>query len=40
MYIIRYLLGTQDYKLVYDGASGKGFLAFTDSDWGADVFMR
>ena len=39
-YIIRYLLGTQDYKLVYDGASGKGFLAFTDSDWEADVSTR
>jgi hypothetical protein len=31
-----YLLGTADYSLVYDGDSGKGIIACTDSDWGQD----
>jgi len=36
LYICRYLLGTSDYSLVYDGDSGKGIIACTDSDWGQD----
>jgi hypothetical protein len=31
-----YLVGTQDYKIVYDGKKGKGLQAYTDSDWAAD----
>ena len=36
LYICRYLLGTRDYSLVYNGKSGKGIIACTDSDWGQD----
>ena len=40
LYICRYLLGTRSYSLVYDGASGLGLCACTDSDWGSDPFTR
>ena len=36
-YIVRYLLSTKDYLLVFDGASGKGLIAYTNSDWAADT---
>ena len=36
LYICRYLAGTKDYSLIYDGDSEKGILAYTDSDWGSD----
>jgi hypothetical protein len=36
MYIMRYLVGTQDYKIVYDSQKGKDLQAYTDSDWAAD----
>ena len=36
LYICRYLLGTADYLLVYDGETGKGIIACTDSDWDQD----
>ena len=36
-YIIHYLLSTKDYSLVFDGASGKGLIAYTDSDWATDM---
>ena len=36
LYICQYLLGTANYSLVYDGESGKGIIACTDSDWGQD----
>jgi hypothetical protein len=36
MYIMCYLVGTQDYKIVYDGQKGEGLQAYTDSDWAAD----
>src|SRR6202047_4176809 len=32
-YIIRYLAGTVKYALVYHGASNKGLIAYTDSDY-------
>ena len=36
-YILRYLLGSKDYRLVYRGKSSKGLIAYTDSDWAADL---
>ena len=40
LYICRYLAGTSNYALVYDGLSNKGLLAYTDSDWAADPIKR
>jgi hypothetical protein len=40
LYICRYLVGTPDYKLVYDGASGEGISACTDSDWASNTNNR
>lgn len=40
MYICRYLQGTRDYTLEYNGASGLGLVAYTDADWGADPKRR
>ena len=37
MYIMRYLVGTQKYSIVYDGEKSEGLQAFTDSDWAADT---
>ena len=36
MHIIHYLVGTQNYAIVFDGYKGEGIQAFTDSDWTAD----
>ena len=36
LYICRYLQGTSNYCLSYDGASGQGLVACTDSDWASD----
>jgi hypothetical protein len=36
LYICRYLVGTKDYRLTYDGSSGLGLRACTDSDWASD----
>ena len=36
LYICCYLVGTQHYHLTYNGASGQGILACTDSDWASD----
>jgi len=33
LYVCKYLAGTADYELVYDGASNKGLLAYCDSDY-------
>ena len=33
LYICHYLIGTHDYLLVFDGNSGNGLVACTDSDW-------
>ena len=33
LYICCYLLGTCDYSLVFNGNSGNGLIACTDSDW-------
>ena len=40
LYICRYLAGTRDYALVYDGASNGGLTAYTDSDWASDPIKR
>ena len=40
LYICRYLAGTADYALVYDGPLNKGLIAYTDSDWAADPNKR
>jgi hypothetical protein len=37
LYICRYLVGTQSYRLSYDGGAGQGLSATTDSDWVSDV---
>jgi hypothetical protein len=36
MYIMCYLVGTQDYQIVYNDEKSEGLLAYTDSDWAAD----
>ena len=36
LYICRYLRGTSNYCLSYNGASGQGLVACTDSDWASD----
>ena len=40
LYICRYLVGTQSYRMVYDSASGQGISACTDSDWALDHTRR
>jgi len=36
LYICRYLVGTKNYCLTYDGNTGQGLSACTDSDWASD----
>jgi len=36
-YICRYLAGTQDYTMVFDGNTNEGLIAHSDSDWAADI---
>ena len=33
-YILRYLKGTKELKIKYDGASNAGLIGYSDSDWG------
>ena len=40
LYICRYLAGTTEYRLVYEGRSNKGLIAYTDSDWASDPIKR
>jgi hypothetical protein len=40
LYICRYLAGTPQYSIMYDGRSNKGLVAYTDSDWAADPIKR
>jgi hypothetical protein len=35
-YICRYLVGTPNYALVYNGRGGDGLIGFADSDWASD----
>jgi len=36
MYIMCYLIGTQDYHMVYDGIQNEGLIAHTDLDWASN----
>lgn len=38
--ILRYIRGTVNYKLVYDGKEDDTLLGFSDSDWAADLDER
>jgi len=40
LYICRYLLGTSNYALIFDGKSDGGIIAYTDSDWASDPVTR
>ncbi|VDC05887.1 unnamed protein product [Peniophora sp. CBMAI 1063] len=40
LHVCHYLVGTKDYCLVFDGISGKGIFAMTDSDWASDPSHR
>ena len=40
LHVCCYLLGTKDYRLIYDGRRGDGLNAMTDSDWGSDPTTR
>ena len=40
LYICRYLAGTPKYRLTYNGESGEGISACTNSDWGSDSTQR
>ena len=40
LYICRYLVGTRNYCLTYDGSTGQGLIACTDSDWASDPSSR
>jgi len=39
-YIVRYLASTPKYALVLDGASNKGLIAYSDSDYAGDPIKR
>ncbi|EPZ34641.1 hypothetical protein O9G_005735, partial [Rozella allomycis CSF55] len=40
--IMRYLIGTKDYGLVFQGSQNKSFIVqgYVDSDWGSDIDTR
>jgi hypothetical protein len=42
LYIMKYLVGTRDYALIYDGSGGVGnsLIAYTDSDYAQDSTHR
>ena len=40
LYICRYLVRTKNYCITYDGLSGSGLMACTDSDWASDPSSR
>ena len=37
LYMVWYLLGMKNLCITYDGASGSGFVAYSDPDWGGDL---
>jgi hypothetical protein len=38
LHICRYLAGTRDYRLCYDGKSELGLVAYADSNWNMDPY--
>lgn len=40
LYLLRYLLATQDYAIVFDGSGNQGLTTHTDSDWASDPIKR
>ena len=40
LYIVRYLAGTADYSMVFNGPSDSGLMAYADSDWALDPNTR
>ena len=40
LYIVRYLTGTKNLCIKYDGASKAGFVAYSDTDWAGDHETR
>jgi hypothetical protein len=40
LYICRYLAGTANYSLVFDGPGNEGIMAYADSDWASDPITR
>src|SRR5215472_2286271 len=38
--VFRYLKGTQDLRLIYDGRKGTELIGFSDSDWASDPDTR
>ena len=40
LHVCHYLVGTQDYKIVYLNKADKGLCAHTDSDWAADKIRQ
>ena len=40
LYICHYLRGTSKYCLTYNGTSGQGLIACTNSDWASDSNNR
>ena len=39
-YVCRYLAGTKDYSIIYNGKTAKGIAAYTDSDWASEPITR
>ena len=37
LYIVQYLLDMKDLCIIYDGASGSGFVAYSNTDWSTDL---
>jgi hypothetical protein len=40
LYIVRYLKGTKDLSITYDGYSKSSFTAFSDTDWAGNLESR
>ena len=40
LYICRYLLGTADYALIYNGKGDGGLIVYANSDWASDPVTR
>ena len=37
---MHYLMGTQNYHMVYDGSLNEGLIAHTDSNWAGDLIKH